>query len=233
MFSLKAKYRSVVFYLFFIVLAATGVVYAGYIKDQYSSLRIWQFTDVLWLLAGLPFIGWQQAAGLPEAYPSSGSLSKSILFPLLIGIVFGIADLVLIEGFLNQEAHTSLPPYTQPFPYSLFLYGSGGFEIEVFYRLIPVTLVLLLFNNIARGKYSTTAFWVIAVFSSLREPLEQMPSAPLWFLIYSLLTGFGMNFIQVIVYRKYGFASSVFVRMGHYLIWHILNGIYIQFFILS
>lgn len=233
MFSLRFKYSAVVFYLSFVALAAAGVVYAEQIKDQYPSLRIWQYTDVLWLLAGLPFLGWQQSAGLPEVYNTNSPFSRRVVFPLVVGILFGIADLLIIEGLLTTDPHTSLPPYTQPFPYSLFLYGSGGFEVEVFYRLIPVTVVLLLFNNVAKGKYSTTAFWVIAVLSSLREPLEQMPSGPGWFLGYSLLTGIGMNFIQVLMYRKYGFAASVTVRMGHYLIWHILNGIYLQFYVLS
>lgn len=230
---MKTGYRSIAFYSFFVVLAAAGVVYAGQIKDQFPSLRIWSYTDVLWLLVGFPFLWWQKSAGLPEAFTAQSPFSKSILLPLGIGILFGLADLFIIEGLLTAEAHTSLPPYTQPFPYSLFLYGSGGFEIEVFYRLIPVTLVLMLFNVVAKGKYSTTAFWVIAVLSSLREPLEQLPSDPAWFIGYSFLTGFGMNFIQVLLYRKYGFAASVTVRMGHYLIWHILNGIYIQFFVLS
>lgn len=226
--------KSFIFYAVFLLIALAGIFYGNSISGEFNNLRIWSYENIALLLIGLPFIFLQQRAGLPDIYNSEHSLNSQLYKPLLIGILFGIADLIVIEFFLTTTAHTSMPPYTQPFPYSLFLYSSGAFEIEVFYRLIPITLVLLIFSKIKKGAYQSSAFWVIAILTAIREPIEQFPSdAAWWFMAYSLVTGFGMNFIQAIYFRKFGWASSIYIRLGHYLVWHILNGIYIQYFILQ
>jgi hypothetical protein len=106
-------------------------------------------------------------------------------------------------------------------------------EIEVFYRLIPITLFLFIFNYFKKGKNMNAAFLVIAVLTSLREPLEQWPDGPGWFMVYALASGFMMNFIQALFFKKAGFIASLSLRCGHYLVWHILNGIIIQYFILN
>jgi hypothetical protein len=226
--------KSILFYFVFLLMAIAGIFYGNSISSEFNNLRIWTYENIALLLIGLPFIFLQQHAGLPCIYNSENSLSNRLFKPLLIGILFGIADLIVIEFFLTATTHTSMPPYTQPFPYSLFLYSSGAFEIEVFYRLIPITLVLLIFSKIKKGAYQSQAFWVIAILTALREPIEQLPlDAVWWFIAYSVATGFAMNFIQAIYFRKFGWASSVYIRLGHYLVWHILNGIYIQYLILQ
>jgi hypothetical protein len=131
---------------------------------------------------------------------------------------------------MHPEPYTELPPFLQPFPYSIFLYFSGAFEIEVFYRLIPLTLILLLGKWLAGGKYFDTFLWSAIVLTSLREPIEQLPNGELWLVVYSLLTGFLMNYFQAIYFKNAGFLASLTLRLGHYLFWHILLGIYVQFF---
>ncbi|WP_290796905.1 hypothetical protein [Flavihumibacter sp. UBA7668] len=223
------QYRSsVLFYLFFIALAVIGIIYGSQLIETYPDLRLWPWSNIALITIGIPFLFFQKPARLPELWDAKIPISIRILQPVLIGIVFGLADLILIEYVLRDQPHTSLPPYTQPFPYSIFLYSSGAFEIELFYRLIPVTLVLLIFAKIKEGKYWLPAFWIIAILSSIREPIEQLPGGPLWFIIYAVLSGFAMNFIQVWYYRKAGFSASLFLRLGHYMVWHILNGILIE-----
>lgn len=225
--------KSLSLYIIFILIACLGLVYGNSIASNYTNLRIWNIENILLLLIGIPFIYLLPKAKLSYIYADQESSKKQIWFPALIGIIFGILDLIVIEFILPHPQHTSLPPYTQPFPYSLFLFFSGALEIEVFYRLIPVTLVLVLFAKIKEGKYYETAFWIIAVITSLREPLEQFPSGAVWYVSYALLTGFAMNFIQVYYFRKYSFIASLSVRLGHYMVWHILNGMYIQYVFLD
>jgi len=197
------------------------------------GLRVWEITNVLLLLLGVPVIALLSKAGLPPLFWSEVSLRQILLLPMLMGIGFGLLDLLVIELILPHPVHTKLPPYTQPFPYSLFLYFSGALVIEVFYRLIPITLVMYLFNNYWGGRYSNQAFWIIAILTSLREPLEQWPDGQGWFMVYALASGFMMNFIQALFFKKAGFIASLSLRCGHYLVWHILNGIIIQYFILT
>lgn len=225
--------KSLIFYGIFLLIAVTGIFYGNSISSQFTQLRIWNYENIALLLLGLPFLFMQQKAGLPDAFNKELTFRQRFLTPFGIGMLFGLADLVVIEFFLTHTAHTSMPPYTQPFPYSIFLYISGAFEIEIFYRLIPITLILFIFSKIKKGAYLSQAFIVIAILSSLREPIEQFPyGSPMWFIIYACITGFGMNFLQAVYYKRNGWASSVYIRLGHYLIWHILNGLYIQYFVL-
>jgi hypothetical protein len=225
--------KSISLYIIFILIACVGLVYGNSIASNYANLRIWNIENVLLLLIGIPFIYLLPKAKLNYIYADQESSRNQIWFPVLIGIIFGILDLIVIEYILPHPQHTSLPPYTQPFPYSLFLFFSGALEIEVFYRLIPVTLFLLLFTKLKEGKYYENAFWIIAVITSIREPLEQFPSGAIWYICYALISGFAMNFIQVYYFKKYSFIASLSVRLGHYMVWHILNGIYIQYVILG
>jgi len=222
--------KSILLYLFFVLIAFIGMIFGKSLSGPH--LRVWDIENIILLLLGILAIALLPKAGLPAFSLSDASSRKKMLLPLLLGIGFGLLDLLVIEFILPHPPHSSLPPYTQPFPYSLFLYFSGALEIEVFYRLIPITVVMLVFNKYWGGRYFIPAFWVIALLTSLREPLEQWPDGPSWFVAYSLITGIAMNFLQAWYFRKEGFMASLIIRWGHYLIWHILNGIVIQFLII-
>lgn len=221
--------RSLLFYATFILLGCVGIVYGNAIRAAQPDLRVWEWTTAAWLLIGLPFILLQGKAGLPEAWDSRHSARDRLLWPLLIGMLFGAADLIIIEHLLPHLPHTRLPPYTQPFPYSLILYGSGGFEVEVFYRLIPITLAMWGLGYCTDIRHRDAGFFVVAILTSLVEPLEQWPSGPTWFVSYALVSGFAMNLLQAFLLRRHGFSAPVSTRMGHYMVWHILNGVLIEY----
>lgn len=217
-------------YSIFIVFAIIGIMYGKAIKSDDPFLRIWEYENILLLLLGVPFLFLQTNAKLPNFVEDHISNKQRFTIPLLIGIVFGILDIIVIKLILHPEPYTELPPFLQPFPYSMFLYFSGALEIEVFYRLIPFTFVLLLGNWFSKGKYFKIFFWLGVLLTSLREPLEQLPDGATWFIIYASLSGFLMNSLQAIWFKKAGFLASLSLRLGHYLFWHILLGIYVQYF---
>lgn len=225
----RENQKNLIVYLVFLFIALTGTVYGNFIIADYPSLRIWKFSNILIMLAGIPFVLFQSGAGIPDFLDKKISKRERYIYPLLAGLIFGILDLVVIRFILHPEAYNEMPPFIQPFPYSVFLYFSGAFEVEVFYRLVPLTIILLIGKIFRKGRYLNAFFIAGAILTSLREPLEQMPSGPGWFTAYSLITGFLMNLMQAIFFRKSGFISSLSLRLGHYLIWHILHGIYIQF----
>jgi hypothetical protein len=37
-----------------------------------------------------------------------------------------------------------------------------------------------------------------------------------------------MNFLQAIHYRKAAFLATLSLRLGHYLLWHVLLGVYVE-----
>lgn len=226
----KGAKQNLIIYASFLLITIAGIVYGNEIKDNFNSLRVWDYSNTLLLLLGVPFLFLQSKANLPDLLEKSISNKQRFLKPFLIGTVFGILDIIIIKLIMHPEPYQDLPPFLQPFPYSNFLYFSGAFEIEVFYRLIPITLLLLVGKWFSNGKYFNLFLWTAIVLTSLREPLEQFPDGELWFVVYALLTGFLMNFLQAIYFKNAGFLSSLSLRLGHYLFWHILLGIYVQYF---
>lgn len=226
----KAVKTNLLIYLSFILIAVIGSLYGQSIQVQHQFLRVWDFQNILLLFIALPFLFYQSKAGLPDFCEQKEAKQSKWLIPILTGAIFGILDIIVIKCLLHPEPYTELPPFLQPFPYSIFLFFSGALEIEVFYRLIPLTLILLLGKWYKNGKHLDAFFWAGAVLTAIREPLEQMPSQGLWLIAYSLISGFLMNLIQAIHYKKSGFLASLSLRLGHYLFWHILLGVYVEWF---
>jgi len=212
------------------LIAVIGIFYGNAIKSNFSFVRIWEYQNILMLLLGVPFLFLQNRVNLPDFLKVGVSNKQRFLKPIIIGAGFGILDVIVIKFLMHPEPYTELPPFLQPFPYSIFLYFSGAFEIEVFYRLIPLTTILLLGKWITGGRYFNIFLWTAIVLTSIREPLEQLPNGALWLVSYSFLTGFLMNYFQAIYFKNSGFLASLTLRLGHYLFWHILLGIYVQYF---
>jgi hypothetical protein len=225
--------KNIMLYILFLVIALIGIPYGRDILNDYAFIRVWEFSNLLILLVGVPFLAVQAKAGLPDFLTNTIPHKKRFLIPVMIGIIFGLLDVLVVKIMMHPEPYQELPPFLQPFPYSLFLYFSGAFEIEVFYRLIPLTLILLMGTWFKHGKYYTAFFWTGVILTALREPLEQLPAEGGLFISYSLLTGFMMNLLQAVWYKKAGFLAAITLRLGHYLIWHILLGLYVQFFELT
>jgi hypothetical protein len=226
----KESKQNLLIYSLFLLIALIGIYYGKAFYAGLKFIRIWNVTDILLLLIGIPFLFFQTKAKLPNFWQKDISVKQWFMLPIIIGITFGIFDVLVFKIMLHPEPYQELPPFLQPFPYSIFLYFSGAFEVEVFYRLIPLTLILLLGTGFRHGKFYMVFFWAGAILTAIREPLEQLPQGGILLIVYALLTGFIMNFLQAIWYRKAGFLASLSIRLGHYFIWHILLGIYIEYF---
>ncbi|MBL7857890.1 MAG: hypothetical protein JNM57_09385 [Cyclobacteriaceae bacterium] len=223
-------HRNLFIYFSFLIIALAGIFVGRSITNDYADLRIWEFSNLLFMLIGLPFLFLQTKAGLPDFITETVTYRNRVLYPAIGGLVFGLLDVIVWKIILHPQPYTELPPFLQPFPYSIFLYFSGAFEIEVFYRLIPLTIILVIGNWWKKGKYFQTFFWAGAAMTALREPLEQLPDGNAWLISYSLLTGFFMNLMQAVWYKKAGFIASLSLRLGHYVIWHIVLGMYVEIF---
>lgn len=217
-------------YFVFLAIAVIGLLYGKKIANDYSDLRVWDIGNVLLMLVGIPFLFLQKKAAIPDFWENEISNKKRLAIPLLIGLVFGFFDVLIFKIILHPDPYDKLPPFLQPFPYSIFLYFSGAFEIEVFYRLIPITIICLFGEWYKKGKYSKPLFMVAAILTSVREPLEQFQTGALWLTIYAMVTGIAMNLLQAFYFKKTGFIGSLSVRLGHYLLWHIMLGAYVQYF---
>jgi len=225
--SKQVKESLKIYALIFLVCLITWLCGILFLKNS-SEYRIFGFSGILLVLAGFVLVPFQKLAGFPDLLDKKHPIRKRFSEPFAIGFLFAIADIVVYILILHPEAYSSLPPFLQPFPYSLLLYFSGAVYCEVLYRLLPLTLILSVVTLLNPKKVNNRYFWILAIVTSLWEPLEQTGNAILWVMVYSFTSGFLFNFIQAIYYRKAGFLSSLSVRLGHYFLWHILLGIYIQ-----
>jgi hypothetical protein len=226
---LKEK-QNLITYFAFLLIAVVGIFYGKSLSNSFQSIRVWDFNNLAIMTIGIPFLFLQSKANLPNFWEATLTNKQRLFYPFLIGAFFGILDILVIKVLQHPEPYAQLPPFLQPFPYSIFLYFSGAFEVEVFYRLIPLTMILFIGKTVQGGVYYKYFLWIGLILTSLREPIEQLSEGSILYIYYSLITGFLMNFFQAKVYTQYGFLSSLAVRLGHYLFWHILLGIYVQFF---
>lgn len=226
----KPVKKDLTIYFFYVLFCFCGMLFGNVIAPLYSNLRVWDYENILWLFLASPFLFLTPYLHIPSFFTSEISNRKRLYKPLAIGAVFGIADILVIKYLLHPQPYHELPPFLQPFPYSIFLFSSGAFEVEVFYRLIPLTLFLIVGKYSLKGKYFKEFALLGCILTSIREPLEQMPEGNTYFILYCLLSGFIMNFIQARYFLKAGFLSTLSVRLGHYLFWHILLGVYVEIF---
>jgi hypothetical protein len=213
-----------------LLIPAMTIYYGQALSQEASGLRLWDWSNLLWLLPLIPLSAVQSKAGLPDIVNTDYSARKTYQKVFLWGLAFGIADVLVIKTLMHPQPYTSLPPFLQPFPYSIFLYCSGALEIELWYRMIPMTILLFIGRKWIAHKWQHHFFILIAIFTALREPLEQWPNGNWWFIVYAFTTAFAMNFLQAWYYKKAGFLASWILRLGHYCIWHILLGIYVEQF---
>jgi hypothetical protein len=86
-----------------------------------------------------------------------------------------------------------------------------------------------------RGRGQTVTFWVLAVLTSAIELAEQGPAVVasaaaagtsidvLGIVLYAV-HNFSFNLSAAVLFRRYGLLAPILVRVGNYLVWHILFG---------
>jgi hypothetical protein len=191
-------------------------------------------THLLLTLAGLAAIYAMHRSSFPAAWDIRLPAARRLLLPTLAGATFGLLaiGMELYTGTLrNLEATTG--PVTVAFPGSLLIYSSGAIYLELIFLLLPVSLLLwLIAGLILRGRGQTPTFWVLALLSSAIEPLTQgiavVASAggaigPLAIGLYAV-HGFGFNFTAAVLFRRYGLLAPILVRLGNYMVWHVIYG---------
>jgi len=219
------------YYAYVLLLAIIVAAYSigPFVARNYQSVRLigWD-TLILWAL-GFAALLFQKQAGFPDLMDKDVKPRHRFWLPVVIGMVFGLADIFVFEVIIQHPAYHALPPFLQPFPYSILLYTSGAVYVEILHRLLPLTLVMLLARKFIPAHYQNHIFWLFAILTSIWEPLEQLPAGNGWLIAYALISGFAFNFLQAIFFKKAGWMASLWIRLGHYLLWHILLGIYVQY----
>lgn len=186
----------------------------------------WPAIAVLGVL-GVVGVYFAHLSGFPAAWSTEDSLRRWLL-PVGIGLAFGVGYIVMdkVTGFvaLNNAHHGVAVQFVGYVP-SILIFVGGAIISELVFRLVPIPLLLWLISYLAlRKRWTEQVFWVLAILTSLLEPVSQFS-----FLINSaaatgltvMAAGFAFNMVQAGFFRRYGFLSAIAVRIAFYMIWHV------------
>jgi hypothetical protein len=217
------------------LLALTGLfiqfVGAGLEDDPRKALFGFLPIVVFALVGGLG-VYLASRTGFPAAWDERIDNRSRFLYPLGLGAALGIVSVVLEFAtggidFVLEE--TGWDRFNAPLPGSLLLYSAGAVILEVVYRLLPIPLILWLASKLGLPhRHRLTLFWVLAVVTSIVEPLGQTEVAIAAGRADLALSQFALSFVYNLVQAYWfltaGFLAAINVRLGHYAIWHVLYG---------
>lgn len=165
--------------------------------------------------------------GFPDPLASDISWGRRIGRAALIGLAFG-ATLVafdMLTGYSRLAAaeHGIDRQYSDPLS-MLLIFTAAPAYVEAVYRLFPIPLLLLVSTVAFRGRWQEPTFWILAMATSLLEPLSQttwvLPaSAPIFAFVF--IHGFALNLSQAALFRRDGFVAAIVLRTAFYLLWHV------------
>jgi hypothetical protein len=210
----------------------------GLEKDPRIGLFSWP-SIAIFGVAGAIGVWLSHRTGFPAAWDPRISNRERLLYPILVGLAFGgvlvAHDLLFHWTDAFRRLNPELPSFNAlgPFPGPLLFYSGGAIIVEVFYRLLPIPLLLWLISNLVlRGRAQHRVFWVLAALTSLIEPATQdlialqrselVAAASVVFVI-----DYALNFMQALFFRRYGFLAAILMRVATYAVWHVLYGNYI------
>jgi hypothetical protein len=181
-----------------------------------------------------------EPTGFMPALDARVTSRQRLVLPILGGAAIGVAAVlidIVTHGTKFIEAQLGEASFNVSFPTSLLVYTAGAVSVEMLYRLLPFPLLMGLIGYIIlRRRWEHRTFVVLAVILSLFEGLTQglgllfmKPSENVWVPFFTVFlpyfaTNYPLNLAQAFLFRRYGLLASYFMRVGYYLIWHILYG---------
>jgi hypothetical protein len=195
---------------------------------------------IIFSFVGLVGVWLADRTGFMPALDARVSNRQRYLIPLFVGGGIGtLASLIdlMTKGTQFLAENMGVSSFNTDFPVSLFIYTSGTVLIEAIFRLFLFPVLLWLISYVVfKKRWQEQIFWVLAILLSLLEPLGQllgqmtpkvMEDFGQFFVILflpMLATNYPMGVAQAYVFRKYGFLASFTLRIGYYIIWHIVYG---------
>ena len=191
----------------------------------------WLAIYAVWGLIGI----WcAHRTGFPAAWDVRIPASHRLLLPASVGVGFGLLAILIEE--VTRSLHileAVFGPANVAFPGSLLVSSAGSIKWELIFLLFPAPLLLWLISGVVlRGRGQTRTFWVLAALSAAVEPamqgvpllmLSNGAIGPAAFAAYALHS-YAFNFAAAVFFRRFGLLAPVLVRLGNYLVWHVVYG---------
>lgn len=197
----------------------------GQIASQMVNLTDSISIGAIWIVG---WVGVYLAPGTGFAGMWQGDISnlKRFAQPALIGVGIGLLSI----GFdlLQPLRGESLIK----FPASLIAYPLAGILEEIIFRLfLTTTFVWIISNMLLRGRWQEGIFWGVNVFLALFYTISQLGQyqnlvAQIDLVVLArFFVVIAVYFIlAALYYRRYGFLAAIAMRLGYYLVWHVIWG---------
>lgn len=194
------------------------------------SPQMVNLTDTL-SIAAIWILGWvgvylARGTGFADMWDPGISTYRRFLFPTLVGL--GIGTLTVIFDAIQPLSDESLIK----FPASLVAYPLAGILEEIIFRLFLTTALIWIISSVLlSGRNQEAVFWGVTTFLAIFYTLTQvnlyndLVANPDLFILVRFIIVIAADFIlAAYFYRKYGFLAALSMRMGDYLVWHIVWG---------
>jgi len=171
------------------------------------------------------------SAGLASAPAITNGLGwrRLLLVSSALGTFFGvtaiISDLMLNVAQIDAQA-IGQASMNVAFPASIPHYAFGAIMTECTTRWGPFAILLWLIGRAAlKGRHQLAVFWVLAILTSLIEPVAQgimMGKEHI-----ALVAGLGAmifagNLTCAELFRRYGWPAPLIERLALYAAWHVI-----------
>ena len=154
-----------------------------------------------------------------EIFMGRGSW-RGVVVSAIIATLFAIA-IILIDLSIGFPEDINAP-----LPQSLLFYPAIAYIAEIVFHTLPLAILL---NLLFKPPVPNSFLWLCIVLAALFEPGLQMfwssAQEPFsWFTLYVGLHILAINFLQLIIFRRYDFVSMYSFRLIYYIHWHIIWG---------
>jgi len=199
-----------------------------------------------WLtLLILALLGWgtlflAERVGFAAEWERRGPVRRWYALAVIVAVVYGVLSAsgdvgvwaqhdgnpAVLEAFGTDDVH-------QRFPDSIPFYYYGGVFMEIFLRLIGLTVITWLLGLVVGRSRVLVAFWIANVVVSLYEPwpflendLDHAPAAAWPSIISDHLLGelYLANLFSGYLYWRSGLWTAVIFRYSYYVVWHVVYG---------
>lgn len=194
--------------------AATGA--------QAAALAWPVFVSVVVL--GFPAVHYAHRWGTTTPAEPDATLSPALLRAVGLGALSALFLIALDLGFTLPRDLNVIGASTIPF------YLSGAFLVEVVQHLIPLVLWLGLVGHLLlRGRHEGVVYWAGALLIAALEPASQLGGGffegySATFFVVAAILFYGINLLQLWVFRRHGFVTMFAFRVAMYALWHMIWG---------
>src|SRR5690349_18817931 len=79
-------------------------------------------------------------AELPQFWNKEGAL-RILGIPFVTGLAFGGINVICMQALMPVDRSAAMPPFLQPFPWSIAVFSAGAVVMEAMFCLVPLPLI--------------------------------------------------------------------------------------------